>query len=350
MTGRRDQLHGARPLKRVAWQADNLPMRRDDLNDRLNWGDHPLTGLSENLTTPGQWLARPLNDADPLSALSTLLLQLQRGARDWPAVKLLERAFELLSLQLPFDGVRWNLAPADPAAPAGEGTLVLFEQGRVTGGQAPLQVAQGEPLAASHVQLSLWRDAERPPFRPADAHWLQCLMPHLVDLWRESRFRPRDPNGGASGRTPRCQAVCDIRGRLQQVDDHFAVLLRLEWPQAPASGLPLALRRWVVAAAAAQALAPQARFQGQRIVVDVHAGGDLLQLVLRHRAPIDRLSRRQRGIADRCAAGQSGPQIAQDLGLSPSTVDKHLGVIFRKLAVNSKLQLAQRLRETTGSC
>ena len=212
MTGRRDQLHGARPLKRVAWQADNLPMRRDDLNDRLNWGDHPLTGLSENLTTPGQWLARPLNDADPLSALSTLL-QLQRGARDWPAVKLLERAFELLSLHLPFDGVRWNLAAADPAAAAGEGTLVLFEQGRVTGGQAPLQVAQGEPLAASHVQLSLWRDAERPPFRPADAHWLQCLMPHLVDLWRESRFKPRDPSGGASAHAVALMAQT-VGGRL----------------------------------------------------------------------------------------------------------------------------------------
>jgi len=332
----------------VAWQADNLPMRRDDLNDWPNWGDHPIGGLSENLTTPGQCLARPQYDVDPLSALSTLLLQLQRGARDWPAVKLLERAFELLSLQLPFDGVRWNLAPVDSTASAGEGPMVLFEQGRVTGGQAPLQVMQGEPLAGSRVQLLLWRDADRPPFRPADAHWLQCLMPLLVDLWRESRFKPREPSGGAGVRTPRCQAVCDIRGRLQQVDDHFSVLLRLEWPQAPASGLPLALRRWMVVAAA-QVEAPGARFHGRQITVDLRAAGDCLQLVARRLAAVDRLSAHQRDIADRYADGQSGPQIARHLGLSPSTVDKHLSVIFRKLAVNSKLQLAQRLRETTGS-
>ena len=54
-------------------------------------------------------------------------------------------------------------------------------------------------------------------------------------------------------------------------------------------------------------------------------------------------------LADRRAGGQSGPRIARDLGLSPSTVDSHPGVVFRKLAVRSQLQLAQRLRETTGS-
>lgn len=287
--------------------------------------------------------------SDTLSALSALLLQLHQGGRDWPAASLLERAFELLVQRLPFDGLCWGLATVDPAGLADEAVTSLFRQGRVPGGQPPLQVVQRELLACSEVRLTLWRDADCPPFNAADGHLLQCLMPHLIELWRESRFKRRRAGDTPGGRVPSYQAVCDTRGRLQQVDDAFVTLLRLEWPQGAAVGLPLALRRWVVAAAAAQAAAPQARYLGRHITVDLHAAGDVLQLEVRRRAAADRLSTHQRHIAERYAGGRSGPQIAGELGLSPSTVDKHLGVVFRKLAVTSKLQLAQRLRETTGS-
>jgi DNA-binding NarL/FixJ family response regulator len=57
----------------------------------------------------------------------------------------------------------------------------------------------------------------------------------------------------------------------------------------------------------------------------------------------DRLSARRRGIATVHAAGLTGPQIAAHLGLSPSTVNNHLGVTFKKLGVTSKVQLLRLL-------
>lgn len=325
-------------------------MDRTDPKYLLDWGDPPSRPLSAGLTAAGAAPLAPADaDADGLLALSTLLLQLHRGARDWPPATVLARSVELLADRLPFDGLCWSLVAADPAAPSGEAESVLFQQGPAPTDGPQWLAVQGEPLAASRVVLRLWRAAGSPPFSVADARLLPCVLPHLVDLWRQSRFLPRGAGDAAHGGAARCRAVCDSQGRLQQVDDSAVALLRLEWPHSAAAGLPLALRRWVVAAATAQAAAPHARFHGRHITVDLHVAGELMQIELRRRAPVDRLSPHQRDIADRYAAGRSAPQIARDLGLSPSTVDKHLGVVFRKLAVNSKLQLAQRLRETTGS-
>jgi len=64
---------------------------------------------------------------------------------------------------------------------------------------------------------------------------------------------------------------------------------------------------------------------------------------VRRSAPADRLSARQRGIAELYAAGLTGPQIARRLGLSPFTVNNHLGVVFRKLGVARKVQLLRLL-------
>jgi two-component system uhpT operon response regulator UhpA len=95
----------------------------------------------------------------------------------------------------------------------------------------------------------------------------------------------------------------------------------------------------------AGALAP---FHGRQITVLMTHSGTLLLLEVRRRAAVDRLSTRQRDIALLYAEGHTGPQIATQLGLSPSTVNNHLGVVFKKLAVSNKVQLLNAMRGREG--
>ena len=55
--------------------------------------------------------------------------------------------------------------------------------------------------------------------------------------------------------------------------------------------------------------------------------------------PDDRLSPREREIAQAYASGDTYHRIAERLSIAPSTVRTHLATIYRKLGVSSKLQL-----------
>jgi DNA-binding CsgD family transcriptional regulator len=60
------------------------------------------------------------------------------------------------------------------------------------------------------------------------------------------------------------------------------------------------------------------------------------------------LSDAQMGIAELVAAGLTNREIAARLYLSPHTVDFHLRQIFRKLDINSRVDLARRIAELHG--
>ena len=68
---------------------------------------------------------------------------------------------------------------------------------------------------------------------------------------------------------------------------------------------------------------------------------------LRRRAPDtpEELTTQERAIAGLVAAGASNKDVAAELFLSPKTVEAHLTRIYRKLGVNSRIQLARRLDE-----
>lgn len=60
-----------------------------------------------------------------------------------------------------------------------------------------------------------------------------------------------------------------------------------------------------------------------------------------------RLTRREREVLARVAAGDANVAIARRLGMRPRTVDKHLEHVYAKLGVASRTAAAARLREIT---
>lgn len=298
------------------------------------------------------------SDRRRLDALSQIVLQLHRGSREWPAAAFAARACELLRLLIDFDACLWGSVPADAPAGARLSMLGLHAEGLepevlarclAGGGPAPTVMATHvEPLAARRVELRLWcAGAGAGAFAAdgADPGTLQFLMPHLVEAQRENRLsRALDADAGAPAR--RSLALCDTDGVLRQVDEHGLALLRSEWPRWCAPRLPEPLAQAIAAATAEgrDSTLPLAPFHGRQVTVLISRSGELLLLEVRRRGAVDRLSARQRDIATLYAEGQTGPQIAAQFGLSPSTVNNHLGVIFKKLAVSSKVQLLHAMK------
>jgi two-component system uhpT operon response regulator UhpA len=299
-----------------------------------------------------------------MDRLSQLVLQLHRGSRDWPAAAFAPRAFELLAVLIPYDACLWGSVGIDAVPGAPLDLRGLYSQGLSPqelalslAGQGPppeLMAHALEPLAARRVELRLWRRCATPGPDESAQEALQFVMPHLVESQRENRLsRAQDSQAGPPVR--RSHVLCDVDGVLQQVDEHGLALLRSEWPRWCAARLPEPLTDAIAAAAvSAAATAPGAQnvppYHGRQVTVLMTRSGESMLLEVRRRAAVDRLSTRQRDIATLYAEGHTGPQIATRLGLSSSTVNNHLGVIFKKLAVSNKVQLlhAMKLRGAAG--
>jgi DNA-binding NarL/FixJ family response regulator len=56
----------------------------------------------------------------------------------------------------------------------------------------------------------------------------------------------------------------------------------------------------------------------------------------------DALTGREREIADLVAAGRTNREVAEQLVLSPKTIEAHLRNIYAKLGVRSRVELARR--------
>jgi len=325
--------------------------------------DAPVNALSHPPATPAA-LATPALNGARLAGLSQAVLLLHRGSRDWPASSFDARAIDTVACVLPHAACLWGSVPADAGPDTPPAVQGLYSAGldahavaaALAGSGTPpgLQDSRLEPLAGRRVTLQLWRHDGAAAFDEADRQALAFVLPHLVEAQRENRL-DQARHGEANARMRRSLVLCDAQGRLQQVDEHGLALLRQEWPRWLGRTLPAPLvtvlqdalpQRMADAGTAPQAAPgqPAPPFYGRSVTVLLARSGAHWLLEVRRRTAADRLSTRQRDIARRYAAGHSGPQIAAQLGLSASTVNNHLGVVFKRLGVSSKLQLSDSLR------
>lgn len=183
------------------------------------------------------------------------------------------------------------------------------------------------------VFLCLGRSDERACFSEAERRFKELLMPHLLavlKLNRAAHLRQLRQQG-----TDRYQqrAVVDRRGALQSAEPGFVEQLCAAWPRWQGPLLPLELRSALETATTGCTL--------KNLHVELSWLGDLALLSLRPVSPLERLSPRERAVAEAFAAGLSYKEVAQQLSMAPTTTRHHLRNIYAKLEVDSKTAIAQ---------
>jgi len=63
---------------------------------------------------------------------------------------------------------------------------------------------------------------------------------------------------------------------------------------------------------------------------------------------VEALSSREREIAELAATGHSNLEIARRLSISHKTVEKHLGCVYQKLHISSRVQLGAFVESIAG--
>jgi len=95
-------------------------------------------------------------------------------------------------------------------------------------------------------------------------------------------------------------------------------------------------------------LAMQSSSPDQRRTVHLALAGSALPHPLPTCSP-DRLTARERQVAELASTGLRTAEIADELIISPKTVDYHLGKIYRKLGARSRIELGHLLRSTASA-
>lgn len=85
--------------------------------------------------------------------------------------------------------------------------------------------------------------------------------------------------------------------------------------------------------------------EGEHVTLDftaVEALGFPLVVVREHARPafVDRLTRRERAVAEQLAKGRCNKDIARALGISLGTVKDHVHAVLRKSGLSSRLEVA----------
>jgi len=177
----------------------------------------------------------------------------------------------------------------------------------------------------------LYRSDLTQPFTDGERGLLELLAPHIHESNKLARFIHLRQTGSKAGARTDAVGICDRFGLLYETERQFTNLLHLEWPRWHGGRLPQPLREAVAAHRRA--------YQGLRIAVKIDFSGELPTLHARECSPLDALAPRQRQIAQHLSEGKTYKEIAQDLGLSASTVTNHANAIYRKLGVSGKVQL-----------
>jgi DNA-binding CsgD family transcriptional regulator len=228
-------------------------------------------------------------------------------------------------------------APVLYPVPGAEVALRFARQHRQ---ERQLLVADVAAPAARGEWLSLYRPQTHAPFDLRDQRRLSLLMPHLTQALAMNRSLHLQGGHRAPQAAVRAgyRAVARLDGALLHCGERFAQLIGMAWPDWTGIRLPGELLQRVSQGGLVQP-------DGVNWCVCARRLADVLLLTVRPAAAIDRLSPRELCVAQLFGAGGSYKDVARRISLAPATVRNVVQNAYRKLGVNSKVQLARLLAE-----
>jgi DNA-binding CsgD family transcriptional regulator len=258
---------------------------------------------------------------------------------------------EVMLFGLPDDaaGVAAAAASADPRLMQVLGAPGAAHAYSITPDDPPVLQQHAEELDIQHIMsiaafdvelglangIVLLRPQRQRGFAERDCVMMEAAFPHLLRAWSENQTTALKREIYANSRQPRF-AAASHHGILAAVDEEFLRLFRLEWPDWRGPLLPEPVRALLLGSDAE-------RFAGRSIILSVRRGHDVSLLQVRRRVAADDLRPRERTVAELCASGASYRDIADRLGIAPSTARNHIAAVHRRLGVNRNSAIAAML-------
>jgi len=307
-----------------------------------------------------------------IDAFSRLLLDLYRCSRELPLADFQRQALERLRAVLPFDKAWWGIGTVDrvlhgsfafnlPVSyPAvwerikSQDLLADLAQSSIgrtvtVDFAGPAVVAEYKMFGAQfgirhalttfelntelnlRMFLSIYRAPGQPKFTGGERALKELVMPHLWAAWTANWIGQLQRLRANASLSRAALAVADDRGILLAAEPRFLELTRAEWPGWQGPELPFGVHAGIAASTG---------YVGAHIELKSASVEGLHLVELRLRSRLETLTPRERTVAVAFGNGRSYREIAASLGRSPTTIRHHLRVVYGKLGISDKAQLA----------
>lgn len=311
-----------------------------------------------------------------LNPLNEIILALYRGCRDVPARDFKDWAMRAVQNAIPFDSGFWAtsdvisdafnsvhlfhhisdmmenyertlglandvLAQAVIANPGQTAALsqiiprkefldhpMYLKHCRHFGIEDALCTCHVSPVTQIFSGISFYRADPDNPFSESDRRAKELLTPHMIEAMRINLFARLQGTEAHSGAA---LAFCDSRGMLYETTSAFPALIGTAWPdwRGPRLNLP----------GVTLGSANKTRWSADGLKFEATPCRDLFLVRAARETALDRLSPRQLAVAELLVRGKRYKEIGRALGISPSTVTKHVNHIHEKLGIGKREEL-----------
>lgn len=186
--------------------------------------------------------------------------------------------------------------------------------------------------------VSFYRSDASLPFSEAERQAVELIAPHVFAAARQARVHQLRAGARVQDVHGQCAAIVNDEGLVLETEPALVDLLRLAWPAWNGPHLPAEL-------AEAIRRAPSTRIVHGPIAVRADTSAGVRLLHVRRTVLADRLTPREREIAAAFSNGETYREIGTRLGIAPNTVRRHLGNIYEKLGISSKVELDRMISD-----